>query len=117
MGLPGVRIPPSLFPRIQSALEACSHSVAVLPVTPEDVRRGLLAAFDCMNEGGDVVRVTVNRATLITPEQIVAILQPIKARRFRTFQRGQYLQDIQATLIDHGALPISRADNDTGGNE
>lgn len=49
MGLPGVSIPSDVYPKIQSALEACSANVQVLAVSDEDVRLGLLAAFRCQS--------------------------------------------------------------------
>lgn len=106
MGLPGVSIPSGVYPNIQSALEACSAKVDVLAVSDQDVRIGLLAAFKCNNQEGDVVLVRVHKAKHISPDGIIAILEP-RTRRFCVSRRhGRYLDEVQASLIRQGALRV-----------
>ncbi len=108
MGLPGVSIPSSVYPNIQSALEACSADVDALAVSDQDVQIGLLAAFKCRSHEGDVVLVRVHRAKQVSPDGIAAILQPQTQRLFVSRGHGRYLDEIQTSLIKHGALPVRK---------
>ena len=87
-------------------------SVEVLPVSQEDMQLGLLAAYECRNEEGDVVRVLVRRAKRISPDQMAAVFEPIRSGRFRLFRGKHFLCDIETSLIAHGALPIRRRRDD-----
>src|SRR5262249_48966088 len=104
-----VRIPKAFFPKMQSALEACCQSVQLLPLSPEHARIGILALFECASDDGDVVRVTVQRVKQIEPDQMAAILEPVKSRGFRLFSREVLIDQIQSSLIAHGALPMRQA--------
>jgi len=108
MGLPGVSIPSDVFLRIQAALEACSAGVDVLAVSDQDVRLGLLAAFRCRSQEGDVVLVRVHTAKHISPDGIAAVLQPETKRLFVSQRHQRYMNEIQASLVAHGAVRLGK---------
>lgn len=84
----------------------CSAHVDVVAVSEEDLQRGLLAAYECTSKEGDVVRVRVHRAKRIDPDQMAAVLEPVKSGRRSLSRSDHFLDEIESSLIAHGALPI-----------